>query len=257
MELAGHGTLRRRYPPGTRLALPAIARYVQQIADALQHIHDSGYIHRDVKPENLLLTEDERVLLSDFGIATTTYYADRWHDRFGTALYTAPEQARGEPCAASDQYALAVVVYEWLCGHTPFAGSTREILLQHRFATPPSLASQGRVVPQALERVMQVALAKDPVERFESVRQFAQALIWAMKQPMQPEQIYAQINMQEHQSQAASSGRCINVPAVVAQTERTIFSQPVTQAYTQSGRQLLVGKNTLHGSLCADNCIDH
>lgn len=255
MELAQHGTLRHRYPQGTRLSLPAIAYYVQQIAAALQYTHACGYIHRDVKPENLLLTQNGRVLLSDFGIATTAYYADRLHDRFGTAPYTSPEQARGEPCAASDQYSLAVVVYEWLCGHTPFGGTTREVLLQHRFATPPSLASQGRVIPHALELVMQIALAKEPGDRFESVRQFAQALTWAMRQPMQPGQIYAKIQ----QSQGlVSSGSCTNARAVVPpQTERTIFSHPVTQAFAQTGRQPLVRKNGQWIPLCADNYADH
>lgn len=253
MELALHGTMRRRYPSGTRLSLPAVAYYVRQVAAALQYTHACGYIHRDVKPENLLLAQDGRVRLSDFGIATTAYYADRLHDRFGTAPYTAPEQAGGEPCAASDQYSLAVVVYEWLCGHTPFDGTTREVLLQHRFATPPSLASQGRAVPHALELVMQIALAKDPTDRFESVRQFAQALTWAMRQPMQSEPIYAKIQ----QSQVpASSMWCADPRAVPPQTERTVFSHPVTQAFTQTGRQLLINKNRPHIPLCADNYAD-
>jgi serine/threonine protein kinase len=248
MELALHGTMRHRYPLGTRLSLPAVSYYVQQVADALQYTHALGYIHRDVKPENLLLIQDEHVLLSDFGIATTPYYADRLRDKFGTAPYTAPEQALGTPCAASDQYSLAVVVYEWLCGHTPFVGPTRDVLLQHRMVTPPSLASQGRAVPQAVEQVMQIALAKDPADRFVSVRQFALALTWAMRQPMQ----HAQIDALLRQSQIPpSSARCIDSCAV-PHTERTVFSHPVTQACAQTVRQPLVHKNSQHVPLSAD-----
>jgi serine/threonine protein kinase len=239
MELALHGTMRHRYPVGSRLSLPAIAYHVRQVAAALQYTHTFGYIHRDVKPENLLLTQDEHILLSDFGIATTTYYADRLHDRFGTAPYTAPEQAHGNPCAASDQYSLAVVVYEWLCGHTPFAGTTREVLLQHHMATPPSLASQGRAVPQAVEQVVQIALAKDPADRFESIRQFAQALTWAMRQPMKPVPIAAQVQVQPPSRLRADS-------RAVPHTERTVFSHPVTQACGQTERQQTVQKNRLH-----------
>jgi serine/threonine protein kinase len=243
-ELALHGTMRHRYPQGTQLTLPAIAYYVQQVAAALQYTHMSGYIHRDVKPENLLLTRDGRVLLGDFGIATTPYYASFMHDRFGTAPYTAPEQALGMPCVASDQYSLAAVVYEWLCGHTPFVGSTRDVLLQHRTVTPPSLASQGRAVPLAVEQVMQIALNKDPADRFRSVPLFVQALLWAMRQPMQP----AQINTQRQQFTPSSVAS-----HVVPHTERTIFSHPVTQACTQTGRQQMVQKNRRQVSLSVGN----
>src|SRR5206468_2277293 len=140
------------------------------------YTHKLGYIHRDVKPENLLQNQDGCVLLGDFGIATTSYYADRLHDKFGTALYTAPEQASGYPCAASDQYSLAAVAYEWLCGRPPFAGTMQEVLQQHRLAPPPSLASQGRVVSLAVEQVIQKALAKHPSQRFESVQHFSHML---------------------------------------------------------------------------------
>jgi serine/threonine-protein kinase len=222
MELAPHGTMRDRYPHGTRLTLPAIAYYARQVAAALQYTHTFGYIHRDVKPENLLLTRNGHVLLSDFGIATTANYAALTRDRMGTALYTAPEQALGMPCYASDQYSLAVVVYEWFCGHTPFVGSTREVLLQHHSVKPSSLVSQGRSVPLAVEQVMQIALSKDPADRFGSVQLFVQALLWAMRQPMCP----APISPQRQQ---------VPPPSVASQcgphTERTIFSRPITQAW--------------------------
>src|SRR6266700_2610517 len=128
LEYAGVGTLRKLHPAGTRLPLHTITAYVRQIADALQYIHNSGLIHRDIKPENILLTQDGRLMLSDFGIALTVQRAQQGVETLGTAPYAAPEQIRGIPGVASDQYALAAVVYEWLSGSPPFEGTSNEIV---------------------------------------------------------------------------------------------------------------------------------
>jgi serine/threonine protein kinase len=230
MEYALRGTLRQQYTIGTQLPFSTVARYVQQVAAALQYTHSFGYIHRDVKPDNLLLTLDGLVQLSDFGIATTAYYADRIHDKFGTAPYTAPEQADGNPCAASDQYSLASVAYEWLSGHPPFAGTTPEIIWQHHMAKPPSLASRGRIVPQAVEQVIQQALAKNPLQRFENVMQFSHWLIWAVQQPICPEQARAVENTATSRTTLRRTTRNASLPAQnLPQTERTIFSHSAIQ----------------------------
>jgi len=120
MDYAPHGTLRRRYPKGSLVPLPVIVSSVKQVADALQYAHEQKFIHRDVKPENMLLGRREEVLLSDFGIATiahsTSSLSTSAEGTSGTLAYMAPEQIEGHPRPASDQYALGVVVYEWLCG---------------------------------------------------------------------------------------------------------------------------------------------
>jgi len=176
LEYAGVGTLRKLHPAGTRLPLHTITAYVRQIADALQYIHNSGLIHRDIKPENILLTQDGRLMLSDFGIALTVQRAQQGVETLGTAPYAAPEQIRGIPGVASDQYALAAVVYEWLSGSPPFEGTSNEIVQQHLHATPPSLSQFVGSLPSAVEGVIMKALAKHPNERFHSVRDFAFAL---------------------------------------------------------------------------------
>jgi predicted ATPase/DNA-binding CsgD family transcriptional regulator len=94
----------------------------------------------------------------------------------GTSLYLAPEQLRGHPQPSSDQYALGIVVYEWLCGHPPFQGSPLEIALQHLSIPPPSLREQAPDIPTAIEKVVQRALAKEPEQRFVRVQDFATAL---------------------------------------------------------------------------------
>src|SRR5207244_8325070 len=98
-------------------------------------------IHRDIKPENMLVGRRKEVLLSDFGIALIAQ-SSRYQSTqgmAGTVAYMAPEQIQGKPRAASDQYALGVVVYEWISGDRPFHGTLTEIAVQHAVALPPPL----------------------------------------------------------------------------------------------------------------------
>lgn len=178
MEYAPHGSLRQLYPLGTRLPLETITRYVKQVASALQYAHDQHLIHRDLKPENMLLGQDDALLLADFGVSmeALSTYQQQTGQFSGTASYAAPEQLQGKPRPASDQYALAVVVYEWLCGDRPFHGTSLEIASQHVLTPPPPLRERVSDLPLAVEQVVMTALAKDPKERFARVAAFARAL---------------------------------------------------------------------------------
>jgi len=98
----------------------------------------------------------------------------------------APEQLKGHPRAASDQYALAIVIYEWLTGRCPFVGTAVEVMSQHMMQPPPPLSHQVAGLPEAVEQVVFKALAKDPQERFASIEQFAQALQTAIPSPPIP-----------------------------------------------------------------------
>jgi serine/threonine protein kinase len=180
MQYAAHGTLRQRHAPGTQLSPQLVADYVSQIASALQYAHDQQIIHRDVKPENMLLNSDDQVMLSDFGIAAaihSTPSSDQSKNIDGTVYYIAPEQIQGVPCPASDQYALGIVAYEWLVGHSPFEGSTPlEIGMRHLTSTPPSLCEQVPSLSPQIDAVILKALAKNPDDRFPSIQAFADAL---------------------------------------------------------------------------------
>ncbi len=186
IEYAPYHTLLDLHPKGYSLPLATVVFYVAQIADALQYIHDKGIIHQDVKPENMLLGKEQCVLLSDFGISITAHKARARERRevVGTLPYMAPEQIDGQPCVASDQYALGVVVYEWLTGRLPFGGSTGAIVNGHLYYGPPSLRTFVPTLPLAVERVVLKALAKTPEERFGSVREFAEALERAYNQSL-------------------------------------------------------------------------
>jgi len=179
MDYAPHGTLRQRHPKESMIPLATIVSYVRQIASALQYAHNAKLIHRDVKPENMLLGDNNEVILSDFGIAAVAHSTSSLNilDHLaGTPSYMAPEQLRCKPLPASDQYALGITVYEWLCRTRPFDGNPMQLMYQHLHASPPPLSEKIPVVSSLLEQVVLQALAKDPQQRFASVQAFADAL---------------------------------------------------------------------------------
>jgi serine/threonine protein kinase len=178
MDYCSDGTLRQRHPKGTRVSLPECVGYIRQIAEALQYAHEQKIIHRDVKPENILIGQNDVLLLSDFGIATISQ-SSRYQgnqDIGGTISYAAPEQLQGKATLASDQYALGIMLYEWLIGKLPYQGSFPEIASQHLIAPIPSLREHMPELPSTIEHILQKALAKDPQQRFGSVQDFANAL---------------------------------------------------------------------------------
>src|SRR6266702_2081242 len=180
MDYAPHGTLRQRHPKGTQLPLSTVVVYVKPLADALQYVHELGFIHRDIKPHNMLIGPQHQIMLSDFGTSVVAesmgYRRQKIQEFEGTILYAAPEQIRGKPRISSDQYALGIVIYEWLTGSWPFYGTVEEIANQHTLALPAPLSQKVPTLPLAVEQVVLKALAKDPYERFESIQAFAKAL---------------------------------------------------------------------------------
>jgi len=183
MEYAPHGSLRQRYPTGTHMPRETIMSYVRQVSDALQYAHNEKVIHRDVKPENMLLGQHDEVLLSDFGIALIAPQTGSLttQEMAGTVPYMAPEQIKGKPRPASDQYSLGMIVYEWLCGERPFQGPSWEIVNQQINTLPTPLHEKMPDISPAVEQVVLKALAKDPAQRFTSVKAFAYALEAALE----------------------------------------------------------------------------
>jgi serine/threonine-protein kinase len=179
-ESLRHHLLRERPLP-----VADAVRILQEIADALEYANNRGVVHRDVKPENILL-EGDHAALTDFGVARAIVTAQGAARLTGTGLgvgtpgYMAPEQASGESSvdARADIYALAVVGYEMLAGGPPFSGATAQaVLAAHLRDQAPDLHTIRPEVPEGLARAIAKAMAKDPADRFQSAAAFRDAIL--------------------------------------------------------------------------------
>ena len=175
-------TLLRRAKPLTPERALAI---ISPVASALDAAHGAGLVHRDVKPENMLIDtrpgRPDHVYLSDFGLSKGVMASlgptgtGQW---LGTAGYSAPEQMAGKPVdGRADQYSLACVAFELLCGEVPFPREhVTAVIWAHMSEPPPALSSRGPAFPAGADGVLARALAKSPADRFASCRDFADAL---------------------------------------------------------------------------------
>ena len=204
-------SLRERLSRERQLALGDAVRITGEIASALDHAHRRNVLHRDVKPENILLQEGHAVV-ADFGIARAILTAGgdtltATGLTVGTPAYMSPEQAAGERQldGRSDLYSLGCVVYEMLAGQPPFTGPTVEsVLHQHLTADPAPVTQLRRTVPESVVPVLGRALAKAPADRYTTTTQFAQALDAALR--LQP----------PGRSRRRSVGPVVGVAAVAA-----------------------------------------
>jgi VCBS repeat-containing protein len=228
MDYAPGGTLRSRHPKGTCLPLDIVVSYVKQVADALQYAHNRKLIHRDIKPENMLLGQNNKVLLSDFGLVLVTQSSESRStgEVAGTVPYMAPEQIRGKPRPASDQYALGIIVYEWLSGAPPFQGALLELYGQHLYASPPSLREKAPGISPDVEEVVMTALAKNPQQRFASVQAFARALEQAYMSLQSTVPELPIVSPRRNQSSPFIIGRALSRPSAESTYIKTPPSQP-------------------------------
>ncbi|MGE0452532.1 MAG: protein kinase [Vicinamibacteria bacterium] len=165
------------------LSLASARRILAELADALDHAHRQGVVHRDVKPDNVLVDDDSgRAMLTDFGIARRDSHAGltSMGSVIGTPHYMSPEQAGGRSAVdgRSDIYSLGVLGYAMLAGRLPFDGPTvGEILVQHVTREPAPLRRVAPAVPEALAAVVSRCLAKDPRDRWPDARALRDALV--------------------------------------------------------------------------------
>lgn len=178
MDFVPGGTLRQHHPSGEALPMETILPYTKQVADALQYAHDQGVIHQALRPENLLVGHQDEMVLAGFHLASAYPPAENetTEETNSVSSYLAPEQLQKKPAPASDQYALGIIIYEWLSGIIPFQGSGIELVQQILKSAPAPLHGGTLIVASAVEQVVMRALAKDPAKRFASIQAFAAAL---------------------------------------------------------------------------------
>jgi eukaryotic-like serine/threonine-protein kinase len=188
-------TLRARLARESRLPLAEALGIAREMAGALEYAHGAGYMHRDVKPDNILLREKQDTMLADFGIARAVRNADGSTKAgvaddvevptttrgfvIGSPQYMSPEQVGGDPSldGRTDQYSLGAVLYEMLAGETPFGGRTAGAVVSKMFASSaPSVRVIRPDVPLAVDEAITRALSRSRNDRFPSISEFASAL---------------------------------------------------------------------------------
>jgi len=171
------------------LPIDAALRIVTQLCEALQYAHDQGIVHGNIQPSSILVGSDEQILLTDFGMRAAFREGDPLVSQIheGNAAYMAPEQALGMISAASDIYAVGVLLFRLLGGALPYDGaSAEETALSHADEAIPALRFLRPELPEALEQVVQAALAKTPQARFANAAALAQALQDAIAEDRSP-----------------------------------------------------------------------
>jgi eukaryotic-like serine/threonine-protein kinase len=212
-----------------------------QMCAGLGYAHRAGLVHCDVKPQNILVTADGRVKITDFGIAralATLRPGENTDVVWGSPQYYSPEQAAGEhPSPASDVYSIGVVMYEMLAGRLPFVASSQQALtLMHLREEPPQLSLFNAAVPETLERIIHKVLAKEPAARYRTADQLGRILIAYREQGEE----WTGAQAMTHAPAAADMPQTPAVPTLsqVSQTAQPrAASQPEAMAYTPTRRQ--------------------
>lgn len=171
--------LKRLKKAGQRMDVQRAIRIMEQVASALDAAHAADVVHRDIKPSNILLDDDDKAILTDFGLVLRTSVETTMGTAFGTPRYIAPEQAISSNKAVpqSDIYSLGIIVYEILVGDTPFTGeSPMEIALSHISDPPPPPRSLNKTIPEAVEREVLKSLEKEPEKRHRTAKEFVNAI---------------------------------------------------------------------------------
>ncbi|HWL13753.1 MAG TPA: Stk1 family PASTA domain-containing Ser/Thr kinase [Ureibacillus sp.] len=180
MEYIKGKTLKQYINEFSPLSPARSVQIMKQLTSAMAHAHENQIIHRDIKPQNILVDSEGNVKITDFGIATSltaTSYT-KTNSVIGTVHYLSPEQARGGTATnQSDIYALGIVLYELLTGELPFSGeSAVSIALKHLQTETPSIRALDASIPQSLENVVLKATAKNPLHRYLSVEEMEEDL---------------------------------------------------------------------------------
>ena len=175
MEYIEGKTLKQLLKKRETLSLPEVIDIMLQLTDGLAHAHESYIIHRDIKPQNIMILDNRLVKITDFGIAMALNATQltQTNSVMGSVHYLPPEQANGKSATVkSDIYSLGILMYELITGSVPFKGDNAvEIALKHMKEKIPSIRKQNPTIPQSVENIVIKATAKNPRNRYDSVKE--------------------------------------------------------------------------------------
>ncbi len=195
MEYVEGKTLKQLIQKRNSLTLPEVLDIMMQITDGMAHAHDAYIIHRDIKPQNILILDNGLIKITDFGIAMALNATQltQTNSVMGSVHYLPPEQANGRGSTIkSDIYSIGIVMYELLTGSVPFKGENAvEIALKHMKEKLPSVKKINPVIPQSIENILLKACAKNPKNRYDDVREMYKDLSVALDNPDEKRYVYS------------------------------------------------------------------
>ena len=184
MEYIEGKTLKQLLYKRGALTLPEVIDIMTQLTDGLSHAHEAYIIHRDIKPQNIMIEDNGTIKITDFGIAMAVNATQftQTNSVMGTVHYLPPEQANGKSATVkSDIYSLGILMYELLTGSVPFKGDNAvEIALKHMKEKLPSIRKQNPLIPQSVENIVIKACAKNPRNRYNTVKEMHDDIVSAM-----------------------------------------------------------------------------
>lgn len=194
MEYVDGETLKDYVKKHGKLSVEETIDIMEQLTSAIQHAHENGLIHRDIKPQNILIDRNGKIKVTDFGIAValSATALTQTNSVLGSVHYLSPEQARGgKATKLSDIYSLGIVFYELVTGELPFTGqSPVSIALKHLHDETPSVRKLNPAIPQSVENIILKATAKNPFHRFRSVSEMQDAILVALDPEHLNEPVY-------------------------------------------------------------------
>ena len=194
MEYIEGKTLKQLLQKRGALTLNEVIDIMLQLTDGLAHAHDAYIIHRDIKPQNIMIEDNGLVKITDFGIAMAlnSTQLTQTNSVMGSVHYLPPEQANGKGSTVkSDIYSLGILMYELLTGSVPFKGDTAvEIALKHMKEKIPSIRKQNPTIPQSVENIVLKATAKNPKNRYDNVRDMYKDLQTALQRDNEKRLVY-------------------------------------------------------------------
>ena len=225
MEYIEGKTLKQLLQKRGALTLPEVIDIMSQLTDGLSHAHEAYIIHRDIKPQNIMIEDNGLVKITDFGIAMAlnSTQLTQTNSVMGSVHYLPPEQANGKGSTIkSDIYSLGILMYELLAGSVPFKGDTAvEIALKHMKEKMPSIRKQNPTIPQSVENIVLKATAKNPKNRYDSVREMHNDLQTAMEKDNEKRLVY------EYPENDLEETKVI--APIAKESKKTIVDKPLDQ----------------------------